>query len=135
MTSRVLHEENQSKSAPGRVLDVLFLIDELCEFGGAERVLLRIIEHLPRERYSPRVVTFKIDERLGFADSLSCPLHVFPLRRTYDWGAVGVARKIREIIRAHNVQITHTFFETSDLWGGPIAKMSGCPVLISSRRD
>jgi glycosyltransferase involved in cell wall biosynthesis len=34
-----------------------------------------------------------------------------------------------------NVRITHTFHETSDLWGGIVAKMSGCPILISSRRD
>jgi glycosyltransferase involved in cell wall biosynthesis len=134
MTSRIQQQESQSKSARG-VLDVLFLIDEIFELGGAERVLLRIIKHLPRERYSPRVVTFRIDERLGLADSLSCPLHVFPIRRTYDWGGLGVARQIREIVRSHNVQITHTFFETSDLWAGPIARMSGCPVLISNRRD
>ncbi len=31
--------------------------------------------------------------------------------------------------------IVHTFFETSDIWGGLIARLSGCPVLISSRRD
>lgn len=114
---------------------VLFIIDQLCELGGAEKVLLRMVDRLPRERYSPRVITFKIDETLGIRESISCPLDVFPLRRTYDRNALRVARSIREIVRKHQVWITHTFHETSDLWGGPIAKMSGCPILISSRRD
>ncbi len=114
---------------------VLFVIDQLCELGGAEKVLLRMVDRLPRDRYSPQVVTFKIDPLLGIADSISCPLHVFPLRRTYDLGALHVAGKIRRLVRQDGIQITHTFHETSDLWAGPIAKMSGCPFLISSRRD
>lgn len=98
-------------------------------------MLLRMIDRLPRDRYAPRVLTFKIDQSLGIAETISCPLHVFPLRRTYDFGALQVARKIRGLIRQHDIQITHTFHETSDLWAGAIAKISGCPVLISSRRD
>lgn len=116
-------------------IPVLFITDQLCALGGAEKVLLRMIDSLPRERYAPMLVTFKIDQSLGIADSVSCPLHVYPLRRTYDWQALQVARKLRRLIRDNRVQITHTFHETSDLWAGPIAKMSGCPILISSRRD
>jgi glycosyltransferase involved in cell wall biosynthesis len=33
------------------------------------------------------------------------------------------------------VDIVHTFHETSDLWAGLVARISGVPVLISSRRD
>lgn len=114
---------------------MLFIIDQLCELGGAEKVLLRMVDRLPRERYSPRVITFKIDESLGIRESITCPLDVFPLGRTYDRNALRVAKNIREIVRTYQVRITHTFHETSDLWGGPIAKLSGCPILISSRRD
>jgi len=123
------------KPVSREAVSLLFIIDQLCELGGAEKVLLRMVDRLPRERYSPRVVTFKIDESLGIRESISCPLHVFPLRRTYDANALAVAREIRALVRAHRIRITHTFHETSDLWGGPIAKMSGCPILISSRRD
>jgi len=114
---------------------VLYIIDQLCRLGGAERILLRMIERLPRERYLPHLVTFKVAAGLGITDSLSCPLSTYALRRTYDRTAVETARKIRRLIRTQGIQITHTFHETSDLWAGPIAKLSGCPVLISSRRD
>jgi glycosyltransferase involved in cell wall biosynthesis len=45
------------------------------------------------------------------------------------------ALQFRDIVRRENVSIVHTFFETSDLWAAPIARLSGCPVLVSSRRD
>lgn len=116
-------------------LGVLFIIDELRELGGAERVLLRLVENLPRNRFAPRILTFALNPRLDIEGSVSCPLEVIPLRRTYDWQAVRAAVQIRGIVRSHAIQITHTFHETSDLWGGMIAKLSGCPILISSRRD
>jgi glycosyltransferase involved in cell wall biosynthesis len=126
---------SQQHVATEEPVSVLFIIDQLCELGGAERVLLRIIDRLPRNKYRPVLVTFKIDESLGIADSVSCPMYVFPLGRTYNYNAFLVARKLRELVVKYRVQITHTFHETADLWAGPIARMSGCPILISSRRD
>ncbi len=127
--------QNLSEGASNQIIPVLFIIDQLCELGGAEKVLLRMILRMPRDRYAPLLATFKIDENLGIRDLVSCPLYVYPLRRTYDWQALQVARKLRRLIRDKGVQITHTFHETSDLWAGAIAKLSGCPILISSRRD
>ena len=135
MSSTVLQEQELVKRSGTEVIAVLFIIDQLCALGGAEKVLLRMIDRLPRERYAPMLVTFQIDHSLGIADSVSCPLYVYPLRSTYDWQALRVARKLRCLIRNNRVQITHTFHETSDLWAGTIAKLSGCPILISSRRD
>jgi len=114
---------------------VLFIIDQLCALGGAERVLVRMAHGLPGFGYYPHVLTFAIDESLGFRDLVRCPLHVWPLSRTYDWNAFLAARHIRTLIRRHDIRITHTFHETSDLWAGMIAKLCGCPILISSRRD
>lgn len=114
---------------------VLFVIDELCEMGGAERVLFKMIRLLPRELFRCSLMTFRIDRDAEEVKRIACPVHVLPLKKTYDWNAMRVARQIREFIRREKVSIVHTFFETSDLWAGPIAKLSGCPVLISSRRD
>ena len=112
---------------------VLFIIDELCRLGGAERILLRLIRLLPPEKYRASLVTFRLDPAV-FHD-FPCPFHFLPLRRTYDLNAVTMGLKLRKLIRTENVAIAHTFFETSDLWAGPIARFSGVPILISSRRD
>jgi glycosyltransferase involved in cell wall biosynthesis len=120
---------------PSRVAPphVLFIIDQLCETGGAERCLLNMIRLMPKGKFRCSLVTFKID-RSGIFSDLPCPLYVFPLQRTYDWNGLKVARAIRNLIRSENVSIVHTFFETSDLFGGLVAKLSGAK-LVSSRRD
>jgi L-malate glycosyltransferase len=114
---------------------VLFVIDQLCGTGGAERMLLNIIRSLPKDRFRCTVVTFKNDPSWREFDNFPCPWWVFPLHRTYDWNALRVALRLRRLIRSQQVHIVHTFFESSDLFGGLVAKLSGVPVLISSRRD
>jgi len=123
------------ESASVRPAHVLFIIDELYEIGGAERALFKMVRLLPRELFRCSILTFKVNEQAEEIKNIACPLHVMPLRKTYDLNAFKVARQIRHLIRRERVAIVHTFFETSDLWAGLIARLSGCPVLISSRRD
>jgi glycosyltransferase involved in cell wall biosynthesis len=114
---------------------VLFMIDQLCEMGGAERVLLNTIHLLPKERFRCSLITFKIDPSLSIFENMPCPFHVFRLRRTLDWNSFQTARKLRNFLKSEDVKIVHTFFETADLWGGFISKTAGVPALVSSRRD
>jgi glycosyltransferase involved in cell wall biosynthesis len=116
-------------------MHILFLIDQLCEAGGAERVLLKTIEGLPKDQFACWLVTFKRNLEIEAFRQLPCPTYVLPLGRTYDLNAMRVAAKIRDIIHSNRIDIVHTFHETSDLWGGLVAKASGCPALVSSRRD
>jgi len=98
--------------------------------------LLRLTKHLPRHLYECRVVTFHARD---CADSLlnqfDCPVYHWPLTNVYNHQAVRVAHRLRKLIKDENIDIVHTFFPTSDLWAGPIAKLSGVKALISSRRD
>ena len=116
-------------------IHVLFLIDELCEAGGAERVLLDMVRRLPKQRFRCSIATFRLNSSIEIFRNLPCPAYVFPMRRSYGWSGLHAARKLRKLIRSERVQIVHTFHETSDLWGGLVAKLSGCPVVVSSRRD
>jgi glycosyltransferase involved in cell wall biosynthesis len=90
---------------------------------------------MPRDRFRCSVVTFQADSPIGTLETLAVPLHVLPLRKTYDFSALKIAFRLRKLIREENVNVVHTFFETSDLWAAPIAKLSGVPVIVSSRRD
>lgn len=114
---------------------VLYIIDTLMGLnGGAEGALLRTVRLLPQDRYSCTVVTFKTRPGIPLQEFL-CPVHVLPMERTYGWRALNSALELRRLIRSLQVDIVHTFFATSDLWGGLVARLSGCPVVISSRRD
>ena len=118
--------------APRRVL---YAIDQLQQLGGAERMLLETVKKLDRDRFEPSIVTFDLNRDLPGLNRLPAKLHFIPLRKTYDWQAIRAAVSLRRLLQEEKVEILHCFFETSDLWASPIAKICGCPVIISSRRD
>jgi glycosyltransferase involved in cell wall biosynthesis len=102
---------------------------------GAEGVLLRIPKLLPKDRYRCTIGTFRLRRESAVFDGLPCPVREFPVNRVFGMGAFRTALDLRRFIKSENVQIVHTFFESADLLGGLVAKLSGVPVVISSRRD
>ena len=115
---------------------ILYLIDVLASTrGGAEGILLKIAQRLPVERYRCSVATFSPDPAIVPVNQFPCPVHLFPICRTYDWQAMKAAARLFRLIRRENFSIVHTFFPASDLLGGLVAKLGGCPILVSSRRD
>jgi L-malate glycosyltransferase len=111
---------------------VLFLIDHLMARGGGEGNLLKLLELLPPELVRCSVATFRIHPEIQ--KSITIPVHVFPWRRVYHLSAWKAAGALSKLIRQEHVDIVQTYFETSNLWGGIVAKLSGAS-LLSSRRD
>lgn len=117
-------------------IHILFLIDVLYStHGGAEGILWKMTQLLPPDRYRCSIATFAADTDRVVAGSFNCPVHLFPIQRIYDWNALKTAFRLARLIRAEHVSIAHTFFPASDLFGGLIARVSGCPIVVSSRRD
>jgi glycosyltransferase involved in cell wall biosynthesis len=118
----------------GEPKHILYLIDVLWGLGGAERALLRMVKLLPRDRYRCTIGTFR--QRPGWAKhEIACPVREFPMRRIFGWQAFRAALELRSLIQTERVALVHTFFESADLFGAPVSKWSGCPVVVSSRRD
>jgi len=119
-----------------RPCHILFVIDQLKEpFGGAEQMLLKIITGLRPDRFRCSVLTFASNLSCHKLNSFPCPLHVFPLTRSYDLKAVRMAVRLARFIHTQQVHIVHSFFETSDLWAGSIVRLTSTAKLVSSRRD
>jgi glycosyltransferase involved in cell wall biosynthesis len=114
---------------------VLYVIDELLQLDGAERNLVRILRHLPRDRYRPFVLTFRLNPEVKDFRALPCPVEVYPVYNLYGPDALRYAPRLLRWIRRERIRIVHTFFETADLWAGSVAKLGSDAVLISSRRD
>jgi glycosyltransferase involved in cell wall biosynthesis len=114
---------------------VLYVIDQLQKpFGGAERVLLKMLENLP-STYRGTVLTFKTNLTTEEIARMGAPLIVFPMTSAYDLNAAKMALRLRKLVRQESVEIVHTFFESSDLWAGTIAKLVCRVAVVSSRRD
>lgn len=125
-------EMSNSSRSP---IHILYLIDVLWGLGGAEGVLLRIPGLLPKDRYRCTIGTFRLRPASPVFGQMPCPVREFPVARVFGREAFRTALDLRNFIRSENVQVVHTFFESADLLGGLVAKLSGCKVLISSRRD
>jgi glycosyltransferase involved in cell wall biosynthesis len=124
----VAMEQAQARQRP----HVLFLIDHLMARGGGEGNLLKLVQLLPPELVRCSVATFRIHPEIR--KSIRVPVYVFPWRRVYHLSALKAAVALRKLIRDERIDIVQTYFETSNLWGGIIAKLSGAS-LLSSRRD
>lgn len=111
---------------------MLFLIDHLMARGGGEGNLLKLVQLLPPELVRCSVATFRI--RPEIRESIAVPVHVFQWRRVYHLSSLKAAQGLRKLIRDEQVDIVQTYFETANLWGGLVAKLSGAS-LLSSRRD
>ena len=118
--------------AQSRPIHVLFLIDHLMARGGGESNLLKVVQLMPPEIVRCSVATFRIKPEIR--QLIPVPVHVLPFRRVYDFQALRSGLKLRRLIHEEKVDIVQTYFETSNLWGGLIAKLSGA-ILVSSRRD
>jgi glycosyltransferase involved in cell wall biosynthesis len=111
---------------------VLFLIDHLMALGGGETNLLKVVQLMPPELVRCSIATFRIKPEIR--QNISVPVYVFPWKRFYHLEAWKAALALRRLIRTERVDIVQTYFETSNLWGGLVAKLSGA-LLLSSRRD
>jgi glycosyltransferase involved in cell wall biosynthesis len=129
-------EVQDASPAPGsrRRISILFLVDQLTELGGGERILLHIAHHLPPDRFRVLIVTFR-GEPDRLIETIPCDIRILPMSRTYGPDAMRVACKLRALIREFEIDLVHTFFETSDLFGAIVAKLCGVRAIISSRRD
>lgn len=117
-----------------QAINVLYVIDQLSALGGGERAMIRMIRaHSPR--FNSHVLTFREDVHPEAKQQLAVPIHVIPLIQTHSINGLRAALSIRALILSERIHIVHTFFETSDLFAGVVAKLTGVKVLISSRRD
>lgn len=104
--------------------------------GGGERVLLRLASLLPEYGFQVSVLTLGVDpESSVLLEPVPCPIYLLPLQRTYNAQAISAALELSRFLRAEKVRLVQTFFESSDLWVGPVAKMLAGTALIWSRRD
>src|SRR5258707_14793320 len=110
---------------------VLFLIDHLMALGGGETNLLKVVQLMPPELVRCSIATFRIKPEIR--QNISVPVYVFPWKRFFHLDAWKAAFALRKLIRTERVDIVQTYFETSNLWGGLVAKLSGAVMLFSAR--
>jgi L-malate glycosyltransferase len=115
---------------------VLLVVDQLPKtLGGGERIVLRLAALLPQYGYRASILTFFAHPESAGLQSPPCSIYLLPIQRTYDLTALRASLDLRRFLKEQRIQIVQTFFESSDLWTGLVAKAASDAKLIWSRRD
>lgn len=130
-------EGSRSENADHAALPhVLLVLDQFGKtLGGGERIVLRLAALLPQYGYRASILTFSAHPESPGLLSPPCPIFVLPLHRTYDLTALKASFELKRFLKEQRIRIVQTFFESSDLWGGLVAKAMSPAKLIWSRRD
>ena len=115
---------------PVAPVHVCFMLDRLCH-GGTEHWVLRLIQHLDRERVVPSLCLLDGEDDLSRSlEPEECPvirLGVKSLKSIRDWGK---ARKLSAFLKEQQVDILQTHFPDSLNYGAVVAKTVGVPHVL-----
>jgi glycosyltransferase involved in cell wall biosynthesis len=117
-------------------IPILYIIDHFHVFSGTERHLFELVRRIDKAAFKPFVVAFQGSEflRRRMAD-IGVPLRILDISRIYGARPLKLLFELRSFIRRENIGIVQTFHTKADLYGIALARLSGVPVIISSRRD
>lgn len=109
-------------------MKLIFVITGL-PIGGAEMVLLKLLERINRKKFSPHVISLTEDGEIGpRIAALGIPVEALGMRR-------GIPNPIRFLCLARRLRqlkpdIVHTWMYHANLMGGLAARLAGVPVVI-----
>lgn len=114
---------------------ILFLIDVLTEVGGAEKNLMQLVTGLEPNKYNITVCCLRGGKVYEEMKSMKINVINLNLGRIYGFRSFIKAIKLIKIIKQEKVRLMVTYLEASDYWGSIVGRISGVPIIISSRRD
>jgi glycosyltransferase involved in cell wall biosynthesis/peptidoglycan/xylan/chitin deacetylase (PgdA/CDA1 family) len=117
--------------APTRIL---FLIDELETWGGAERHLFELCRSLDRAQFLPEVAVLHGARQVERFRSVGLPVHELDVTRIYGATGVRALARLASHLRRSESRLVVTYHTAADLLGPFAAAAVGVPT-ISSRRD
>jgi len=108
---------------PRETIRVLHIITGLLT-GGAEQMLMRLIEHGDRERFTPVVVSLRDRGDVG-ARIATHAVPVYELGMSPGRPSLKALWRLREIVRRERPDVVQTWLYHADLMGGIAARMAG----------
>ncbi|MBC8162361.1 MAG: glycosyltransferase [Roseiflexaceae bacterium] len=115
-------------------LKVLHLCDSL-SVGGAERLILSMVERMDRSRFEFHVCSLKVirnDFLRPDFERIGVPLYSVNAKRFYD---IRTFQNVARYIREHNIDIVHTQLTSADIVGRIVGKMTGRPVISTLQNE
>ena len=114
-----------------RVMLMSFSLD----LGGSERQLTEVARSLDPEYFEVHVgCQVAKGIRIPELKSARIPVVEFPMSSYASIGGIRSALALRSYIRTHGIDLVHAFDVPMDIFAVPVARVSGCPAVLSSQR-
>ena len=112
-------------------VNVLYVAHDTGLIGGAERQLLELFRGLDRERFTPYLICLEEGGPVASgAAEYGVPVTYTPRRWRWD---LGVALKIRRIIRDRGMSIVHAYLGLPGFYGAVAGRLAGAKVITTIR--
>ncbi len=117
----------------GEKWPVLIMVRSLGE-GGCERDAAKLAIGLDRSRFEPHLAVFYDGGyRTPEVEAAGVPILSLPVRSFLNSTALDGARKMGAYIRRHGIQLVHALDIPFTIYGAPVARFYGVPVIITSQ--
>ncbi len=104
------------------------------DYGGCERDAAKIAVGLDRTRFTPHLgVFFEGGFRTREVEAAGVPILNVPVRSFANSSVLRGARKLGAYFRQHRIQLLHAFDVPVDIFGAPVARWYGVPVVITNQ--
>ena len=114
-------------------MKIAFIISGLST-GGAETMLLKLIQNIDQTRFTPVVVSLTNKGEIGpYIEDMGVPVYALEMNR----GLINPVKFIRliRLLRHLKMDVVHTWMYHADLLGGLAAKLVGCSKVIWGVRN
>lgn len=109
-------------------IKIAFIITGLST-GGAETMLLKLLQNIDRERFIPIVVSLIDKGTIGpRIEALGIPVHTLGMRRSAP--NPFLVFKLTRLLKNYSPDVVHTWMYHADLLGGVAARFAGCRNVI-----
>lgn len=113
----------------------VLLMSYCLDYGGTERQLAELAKQLDPSRFEPCVGSFHTGGVRGQElRAAGIPVVRFPVRSFRSPATLGEAWKLRRYLKERRIEILHAFDVPATLFGVPVARASGVPVVLASQR-
>jgi glycosyltransferase involved in cell wall biosynthesis len=104
--------------------------------GGTERQVMNLAAGLDPERFDLHMAcNGKVGELLEEATALGVPVTEYAINSLYNVGSMRARLRFARDLRAHSIEIVHSYGFYSNLFAIPAARLAGVPVVVASIRD
>jgi glycosyltransferase involved in cell wall biosynthesis len=118
------------------MMKVLYLLDVLDGFGGTERQLRELIQHMDRSRFEPVIMSLYSGSASGATgfNGIRCEVHCLRMRRLGGVSGMLATLRLATWLRRQRIDLVHTFFPDASIVGIVAARLAGKRVVVG-RRD